>query len=410
MFTVAARPNTVTAAAIADHQHHIVAVGGVQGDGVHLAVASAASCGEVDVDLGHVGAAEVVDDDVVGAAECVEVDRLHIVQVHHHGGDVAGELGAATIGEDADILGDVGAVEQHGVEPDLAFHHVVAVARIPLEHVVAGAEQRHVVALVAVHEVVAVAAEQQVDPIAAQDGVVAGAAIHRDADQRSEVSGGAEAVVAAVHVDDHVLHRTHVDDEGRRLDAVEPYARAVRCHGEGLGPVAAIHLGGVDPGAALEQVVVVARVPDQPVVPGLAEHLVIRVAAGEHVVARAAEQQVGAALAEQHVVAGLAEQRVVSRPAGERVVAGAAEQHRTRQRADRLVQRDGIVAALSKYRDHARVRDGRRAAAHRHRTVVDADGAGRVAADDDGVLLGIAEGREDAEVETGADGHDGDPP
>ena len=63
----------------------------------------------------------------------------------------------------------------------LALDDVAAVARIPLEDVVAGAEEGGVVALLAVDEVVAVAAEQQVDAVAAEDGVVAGAAVDGDA-------------------------------------------------------------------------------------------------------------------------------------------------------------------------------------------------------------------------------------
>ena len=94
---------------------------------------------------------------------------------------------------------------------------VGAVARIPLHHVVAGAEEDRVVALLAVDEVVAVTAEQLVGAIAAEDGVVAGAAVDRDLDQRGEVAGGAERVVAAVHVDDEVLGRADVDRERRRI-------------------------------------------------------------------------------------------------------------------------------------------------------------------------------------------------
>ena len=86
-------------------------------------------------------------------------------------------------------LGDVRAVEQHRVGAVLAFDGVVAVARIPLEHVVARAKERGVVALVAVDEVVAVAAEQAVVAVAAEDGVVAGAAVDGEVDQRREVAG-----------------------------------------------------------------------------------------------------------------------------------------------------------------------------------------------------------------------------
>ena len=53
--------------------------------------------------------------------------------------------------------------------PSWPSTHVAAVARIPLEDVVAGAQERDVVALLAVDEVVAVAAEQDVDAVAAED-------------------------------------------------------------------------------------------------------------------------------------------------------------------------------------------------------------------------------------------------
>ena len=72
---------------------------------------------------------------------------------------------------------NVGAVEQHGVDAVLAFDHIAAVARIPLELIVARAQQRHVVALVAVHEVVTVAAQQLVGTVAAPNRIVARAAV-----------------------------------------------------------------------------------------------------------------------------------------------------------------------------------------------------------------------------------------
>ena len=65
------------------------------------------------------------------------------------------------------------AVEQQRVDVGLAFDRVAAVARIPLEGVLAGTEQGHVVALVAVDEVVAVAADQPVVAVAAEDRIVA---------------------------------------------------------------------------------------------------------------------------------------------------------------------------------------------------------------------------------------------
>ena len=85
------------------------------------------------------------------------------------------------------------AVEEHRVGAVLALDDVAAVARIPLEGVVAGAEEGGVVALVAVDEVVAVAAEQDVGAVAAEDRVVAGAAVDGDLDQRGQVAGRGEA-------------------------------------------------------------------------------------------------------------------------------------------------------------------------------------------------------------------------
>ena len=74
------------------------------------------------------------------------MDLLDIVQVHGDGGDVAEKARALAVGRDVDVFADVGAVEQQRVDAGLAFDGVAAVARIPPERVVAGAEQRDVVA------------------------------------------------------------------------------------------------------------------------------------------------------------------------------------------------------------------------------------------------------------------------
>ena len=152
-----------------------------------------------------VGPAQVVDRDGIGAAQRIEVDGLDVVEVHDDVADVAGEQSAAAVGRDVEDLVRGAAVEQQGVDAVLALDHVAAVARIPLEHVVAGAEQGRVVALVAVDEVVAVAAEKEIGAVAAEDGVVAGAAVDGHADEGRQIAGGAEAVVAAVHVERRVF-------------------------------------------------------------------------------------------------------------------------------------------------------------------------------------------------------------
>src|SRR5207249_4929389 len=98
---------------VALDQDVVVAVGGVDGDGVGLVVAAAQRAGQVEVDLGEVGAAHVADGDVVDAAPGVEVDALDAARVHGNGGDIAGEPHPAAVGPDADVLVNVGAVEQH---------------------------------------------------------------------------------------------------------------------------------------------------------------------------------------------------------------------------------------------------------------------------------------------------------
>ena len=91
------------------------------------------------------------------------------------------------VGGDVDFSLHVGAVEDHRVAAGLALDDVAAVAGVPLERVVAGAEEADVVALLAVDEVVAVAAEQHVGAVAAEERVVAGAAVDGDLDQRGQM-------------------------------------------------------------------------------------------------------------------------------------------------------------------------------------------------------------------------------
>ena len=159
-------------------------------------------------------------------------------------------------------------------------------------------------------------------------------------DQRGEVAGRARTMsLPPLTLSTRFSVVPMSSANGAGSSAVEAHARAVGGDGEDLGAVAAVDLDGVDVGAALVQVGVVARVPDHAVVAGLAEHLVVGVAAGQRVVALAAEQEVEAALAEQRVVAALAEQLVGARAADQRVVAGAAEQIGGRQRAVGLVER-----------------------------------------------------------------------
>ena len=110
------------------------------------------------------------------------------------------------------------------------------------------------------------------------------------------------------------------------------------------------------------------------------------VAAGQRVVAVAAKEQIVASLAEQRVVARLAEELIVARAAGERVVARAAKEIGPRQGAVGFVQRDRVVAALSKGLDQPRVGDRGGAAFDRNGAAIDQHFARRIAADIDRVV------------------------
>ena len=130
----------------------------------------------------------------VGTAAGLDVEALDVVGVHRDVGDVAEQAHALPVGRHVDVLGDVAAVEQQRVGTVLALDHVAAVAGVPLERVVAGAEERPVVTLVAVDDVVADAAEQDVGAVAAAERVVVRAAVDRDADEGGQVPGRREAV------------------------------------------------------------------------------------------------------------------------------------------------------------------------------------------------------------------------
>ena len=80
----------------------------------------------------------------------------------------------------------------------------------------------------------------------AKQRVVASAAIDGDLDQRREVAGGGEEVVAAVGVEDEVLRSANVEAERRGVDAIEAHPSAVGGDGEVLVTAATVDLDGVD--------------------------------------------------------------------------------------------------------------------------------------------------------------------
>ena len=82
-----------TRAILKRERDRVVAIRAVGQDRVGLTIAGRAAerAGEIDRDLGHVGAGKVADRNLVGAAERMKLDRLDVVRVHRDRGDVADE-------------------------------------------------------------------------------------------------------------------------------------------------------------------------------------------------------------------------------------------------------------------------------------------------------------------------------
>ncbi len=226
--------------------------GALGGDGVGLSVSGAAAedAFEVDVRQRDIGAGEVVDDRVVGAAERLEVDPLDVVGVHGDVAQVAEEAEAVAVGGEVEVLGACGAVEQERVRAALALDDVTAVAGIPDERVVAGAEDADVSAGVPVHEIVPGSAEEHLGAGAAEQRVTAVLAVDR---RRLRVGEDAvrvvdpDAVVAAARVDDDRVERgaveaevgravvADVDLQGRGDPRLQPEGELVACAVAGEG-------------------------------------------------------------------------------------------------------------------------------------------------------------------------------
>src|SRR4030095_14268126 len=125
-------------------------------------------------------------------------------------------------------------------------------------------------------------------------------------------------------------------------------------------------------------------------------HVVAGIAAGQRVVVGAAEQRIKTAAAQQRVVARLTEELVAAGSPGHRVIAGAPEEIRGGKGAVGLVQGEVVAAVETEYRDQRGVGHGGGTTLNRHRTPVDQDRAGGIAADGDAVVLRVAEDRERA--------------
>ena len=125
---------------------------------------------------------------------------------------------ARAVGRQVDVLADVRPVEVEPVGPAVAVDRVVAVARIPLDDVGAGAQPHRVGADVAVGEVVPGAADHDLGPGGADQPVGAVAAVEREhlvVDDAAEVLD-ADLVVAAAGVDVDRGERAAVEQQVRR--------------------------------------------------------------------------------------------------------------------------------------------------------------------------------------------------
>ena len=165
--------------AAGDYADRVVGRGAVDSDGIRdgVALAAARHRRQIDGDLLDGGSGEVVDVDVVDAAQRCELDILNAVDVHNDIADVAEQPRPLAVGGDVDALVDVGAIEDQRIGAGLALNDIAAVAGIPGERVVTVTEQRHVAAATAVDDVIAITADQPVVALASGDAVGAGAAI-----------------------------------------------------------------------------------------------------------------------------------------------------------------------------------------------------------------------------------------
>src|SRR5262245_22368058 len=184
------------------NQDRFVSSRTVEYDGIYLPVASgAADCpGQVHVDLGHGGAGQVVNGDGVGAAAGVDDYDLDVSELQFDVVHVAGHYVTVSVGQDVDSLGDVRAVQHQLVQAALPVDGVAAVARVP---------------------------DEGVGTRAAQHGVVPGAGVHGQPDQRARVrleqARGIHRVVAAEGVHRQRVGRLRGSDE---RDVGQPAATA----------------------------------------------------------------------------------------------------------------------------------------------------------------------------------------
>src|SRR5262245_6979772 len=146
---------------------------------------------------------------------------------------------------DVDVFADIGAVEQERVKAVAAVNYIAAVARIPDEFVIAGAELRCVIAAPAIDDVVAVTADEQIVAIATRNSIVSRPAIERELDEPGEPVRRSNTIVAAIGIEVEVFSGSDIEKERSGIRTIKTYTTAIGRNGECFGSVAAVNLRGV---------------------------------------------------------------------------------------------------------------------------------------------------------------------
>ena len=261
-----------------------------------------------------VGPAQVIDRDGIGAPQCIEVDRLDIVDVHDDVADVAGREGASAVGRDVEDF--IAA---------LPLNSSVSVPSWPSTTSLPSPGSHWNTSSPAPRKAVSLPCWPSMKSLPSPPRRTSAPLLPRMVSLPAPPSTvtpmrAARLPVALKLSSPPFMLSTSFSVvpmsmlNGAGVEAVEAHPRAIGGRGEDLRAVAAVDLGGIDAVTALGQIGVIARIPDHAVVAGLAEHLVVAVPAGQRVVAVAAEQKIVASLAQEGVVTVLSEELVRAEP------------------------------------------------------------------------------------------------
>ena len=215
------------------------------------------------------------------------------------------ETNAGAVGGDTEIIsGAVGAVHLHGIIVRPALHQVRTVAVVPNEQVVAILAELHIVAPAADQRIIAGPAAQRVDAIAADQQIVALSAVEIQFDQAHKARRTGDHIAAALAVDVQIFDRPDIQLEQAKVVPLKTNAGAVGRNAEVVpGAVGAVDLHRIVVRAAFHQIRAVPVVPDEQVVPLLAELNVVAAATDQRIVACPTTQRIHTVATDQEVIA-----------------------------------------------------------------------------------------------------------